>query len=141
MTAGLLHDIGMVLMQQHFTLKYVDFLKESCLEKRSPFDAESELFGVTHQAIGGYLLEWWGIPYPIVDSCLNHHDPLASSINRKLVCAVHLADYYAWNYLGRSDLVKLDERVFEEMGLNQERCENLVNEALHSWESESSFSF
>ena len=140
LTAGLLHDIGLVVMQKHFSDKYLNAFKICSIQGRAIYEAESEMFAVTHQEIGGYLLEWWGIPYPIVESSLYHHDPLASStVNRELVCAVHLADYYAWCYLGIKNLVKLDDRVFDLMGLNQERCESLVNEALHSWKDESGF--
>lgn len=137
MTAGLLHDIGMVMLQQHFSNTYTNAFKESSLQGRPFYVAESEMFAITHQEIGGYLLEWWGIPYPIVESSLYHHDPLGGyTVNRDLVCAVHLADYYAWSYLGRKDFVKLDQRVFQVMGIEQETCEDLLNEALHSWESE-----
>lgn len=135
MTAGLLHDIGLVVMQQHFSDQYINVFKQGNPEL-SFYEAENEMLGVTHQEIGGYLLEWWGIPYPIVESCLLHHDPLASSINRGLVCAVHLADYYAWHYLGQKDLVKLDERVFRVMGIEQEECEVVVNEALENWQND-----
>jgi Predicted signal transduction protein len=135
MTAGLLHDIGLVVMQQQFPDKYFSAFKQSSPET-SFYEAEHEMFGVTHQEIGGYLLEWWGIPYPIVESCLLHHDPLSSSINRGLVYAVHLADYYAWNYLGQKDLVKLDDRVFQAMGIEQVDCDNLVNESLENWQQE-----
>lgn len=66
-----------------------------------------------------------------------YHDPPGGyTVNRDLVCAVHLADYYARSYLGRSDLVKLDQRVFQVMGIEQETCENLLDEAVHSWKSE-----
>jgi len=137
MTAGLLHDIGMVMLQQHFSNKYTTAFKESSLQGRPFYVAESEMFAVTHQEIGGYLLEWWGIPYPIAESSLYHHDPLGGyTVNRDLVCAVHLADYYAWSYLGRKDFVNLDQRVFQVMGIEQETCEILLDEAWRSWKSE-----
>ena len=139
-TAGLLHDIGLVVMQNNFADKYFNAIKNCSIQGQALYEAESEMFAVTHQEIGGYLLEWWGLPFPIVESSLYHHNPLASSTaNRELVCALHLADYYAWSYLGRKDLVKLDDRVFDSMGLSQERCENLFNEALDSWKAELGF--
>ena len=137
MTAGLLHDIGLVILQQHFSDNYMNGFKESSLQGRPFYVAESEMFAVNHQEIGGYLLEWWGIPYPIVESSLYHHNPLDSStMNRQLVCAVHIADYYAWSYLGKKDYVKLDDRVFDSLGLNQEICDSLIDEAFDSWKGE-----
>jgi len=136
MTAGLLHDIGLVIMQQHFSHKYKDVFKD-CSEERPFYVAENEMFAVNHQEIGGYLLEWWGIPYPIVESSLYHHDPLGgSTVNRDLVCAVHLADFYAWSYLGKNEFVKLDQRVFQVIGVEQETCESLINEALQTLKDE-----
>ncbi len=136
MTAGLLHDIGLVIMQQQFKDKYTNIFKEESTPELAFYEAENEMFAVNHQEIGGYLLEWWGIPYPIVESSLFHHDPLSSTINRQLVCAVHLADYYAWDYLGKKELVKLDQRVFQAMGIDQNICEGLIDEGLADWKYE-----
>lgn len=135
LTAGLLHDIGLVIMQKHFSGKYLSAFK-GCSKTGYAFnEVENELFAVNHQEIGGYLLEWWGIPFPIVESSLYHHDPFASSaVNRELVCAVHLADYYAWCYLGRENYVRLDEKVFDFLNIEQGTYLSLMTEALNLWD-------
>ena len=134
--SGLLHDIGMVVMQQHHTRTYEKALMKVSMNDRPFYSTEKDLFGLSHSDIGGYLLEWWGLPYPIVECSYYHHDPLASSTNRKLVCAVHLADYYAWTCLGRRDIASLDTRVFDIIGIAQPKCEEELDEAMHSWDTE-----
>jgi HD-like signal output (HDOD) protein len=49
-------------------------------------------FGVTHVEVGAYLLDLWGIPFPIVEAVACHHRPneLAPE-SRALVAAVHKA--------------------------------------------------
>lgn len=129
--AGLLHDIGLIIMQKHFAEAY----SIACLDSKKRgiafYELENELFSLSHQEIGGYLLEWWGIPYPAVESSLFHHDPLASStVNRELVCAVHLADYYAWKRLGKCELIKLDDGAFDFLKIEKESYECFVTETL-----------
>lgn len=49
-------------------------------------DVEQELLGVTHAALGAYLLGLWRLPEPIVQAVATHHaassDPLATELAR-----------------------------------------------------------
>lgn len=36
-------------------------------------ELEREAFRVTHQEAGGYLVSWWKLPFPIVETALYHH--------------------------------------------------------------------
>ena len=53
-------------------------LKLADAENLPLFVAEQRLIGVSHAEIGAYLLGLWGLPYPIVESVANHHDPMRS---------------------------------------------------------------
>ena len=104
-SAGLLHDIGLVL--------------------ESNYEVEA-----THEEIGGYLLKWWGIPEAIYEGALYHHSPLLASLsNQELVCAIHLADYHALKTLGRGT-PKLDNRIYQLLGINQDTYEAIIIEGL-----------
>lgn len=95
---GLLHDIGSLVLMSNFPKAYDTVVK--CVQKNPKLnfrDVEKELIGFNHELIGGHLLDFWGLPYPLIEVALMHHDPMAPSvIHRELVAAVHIAHFYAW---------------------------------------------
>ena len=128
-SAGLLHDIGLVLKGD----KGVDHYFE--MRDKTNSVAEEKL-EATHEEIGGYLLKWWGIPEAIYEGALYHHSPLlASPANQELVCAIHLADYHAWKTLGR-ETPKLDNRIYQLLGINQDTYEAIIIEGLKAADSQ-----
>jgi HD-like signal output (HDOD) protein len=130
-SAGLLHDVGRVIVLNNY-IDIQDEMIRSASEDPSKFitELETEFIGTNHQLIGGYLLNWWEIPHPIVEAAMFHHDPLNPVvINRELVCVVHLANYYSWVIL-KDDIFKeqLIEEVFEELGISKEDLLQIVDE-------------
>lgn len=125
-SAGLLHDIGRILLIRFFTERYKELMvRLDAGEGKTMSNLESELIGFDHQQVGGYLLSWWEIPVPIVEAALYHHDPLNEAIiNRELVQVVHLANYYSWIALEEEYFREgLHVEVFNELGLNREVVE------------------
>lgn len=74
-TVALLHDIGHILM----SVRLPDFLQDAvrlAQTRRCPIhEAEQELRGTTHAALGGYLLNLWGVPPSVVEPISFHHSP------------------------------------------------------------------
>lgn len=100
-SAGLLHNIGMAIMISYFPKEYEKIMAGGYEEPDTAISLESDILGVTHQELGGYLLNWWELPLPIVEAALYHHSPLEEGIiNRELLAVVHLANWGAWNKLG-----------------------------------------
>jgi HD-like signal output (HDOD) protein/CheY-like chemotaxis protein len=92
-TAGLLHDVGAVLL----ALGVPD--KVSAISKRARRDgvplhvAEQEVLGVTHAEVGAYLLGVWGLPFPLVEAVAYHHFPWrVPQTGLDVLAAVHIAD-------------------------------------------------
>lgn len=67
-TSGLLHEIGQVVLAQQLPEEFAQAFEYAKEKKVSLLRAEKELFGSTHAAIGGYLLELWGLPEAIVEA-------------------------------------------------------------------------
>lgn len=123
-SAGLLHNIGkgVLLMNMEENI-YAAPEDLSVLEKEDAF------FGVNHQHVGGYLLNWWELPLPIVEAAMYHHKPLAPEIiNKQLVGIVHLAQYYAWALMGEESEEELYLQVFEALNIAREDLEQMVAE-------------
>lgn len=74
-SAGLLHDIGILILATSFTEEYQTALDLAVREGIELREAEREVFGATHEAVGAYLLGLWGLPEPLVLSAANHHNP------------------------------------------------------------------
>jgi HD-like signal output (HDOD) protein len=73
--AGILHDIGKLVLLDHQPDLYDLVQKKARLAHRPVHEVEREVLGVTHAEIGGFLLGLWGLPYPIVEAAANHHEP------------------------------------------------------------------
>jgi HD-like signal output (HDOD) protein len=127
--AGLLHDVGRVVL--HNTFVQGSLKQVSCIRNEELYDyfEKSEPRNVTHQEVGGYLLRWWELPYPIVEAALFHHDPLNSSVmNRDIVSLVHIADVLSWNTVFRVRGPEIDPAVLEYFQLSNGDLESLFKE-------------
>jgi len=130
-TVGLLHDIGEMALLSQFSDKYEQigaaFLSRS---EASLDNLEREFIGVSHQDVGGYLLEWWDLPHQIIESALFHHDPFNENVNdRQLVSLVHIASYYSALEVYKDFEEPLDKRTFSLLQTTQEECEHFIQEA------------
>jgi len=92
--AGLLHDIGKLVIAYNYPEGHKEILEKSFRERISLEEAEVRVLGASHAEIGGYLLDLWGFPYPVVEAVFFNHAP-RESVTRKFapLAAVHAADY------------------------------------------------
>lgn len=96
--SGLLHNIGILVLDQFFNEKFVAILNE-CTKNRSDYtDTEKNIIGTTHCEIGEYLSKKWHIPDILSISIKYHHTPLyalnTSSSFLDTLFTVHIADFF-----------------------------------------------
>jgi putative nucleotidyltransferase with HDIG domain len=94
--AGLLHDIGKLVLATRSPRHFARAVEESHAEKIPLYLAEQQLMGVTHAEVGAYLLGLWGLPSPVVEAVANHHLPARiphASLDN--VGTVHIANVMA----------------------------------------------
>lgn len=127
-SAGLLHDIGKVILHIFFQQSYQETLKDARKQEVSLADLEMEKYKVTHQDLGAYLLNWWELPFAYVEAAMFHHRPFDSRIiNHELVGVIHLADYYSLNMMAPDGTKNdLNLKVFEMLEIKQEDVEAIV---------------
>ncbi len=133
-TAGLLHDIGKLILATATRKKYAEVLRIVDFENVGLCDAERRVLGCTHAEIGAYLLGVWGLPGPIVEAVAWHRSPSVSPVTGfSPLAAVHAASLYhqEWYPSRLQDATVLDLPFFQAQGLAEREQEwKLVCKAL-----------
>ncbi len=116
-TAGLLHDLGILVIYKVFNKEYKQII-DSIKSEGIPFlEAEEKYLGVTHQEVGGFLIDKWNLPFTITEVIYNHHKPSFAQENTELASLIHLADYmtqkllvgnFSWDSSAKLDLNIID---------------------------------
>ena len=93
-TAGLLHDIGKVVIDQYLNGRDPLFIRSAAADKEDFLEIEKEKIGTTHCHAGAYLSDKWSFPDSVANAVKYHHHPGKTEHNRELVSIVHLADLF-----------------------------------------------
>ncbi|HUA19107.1 MAG TPA: response regulator [Bryobacteraceae bacterium] len=78
MVAGLLHDLGKLVLASLFPDEYDRVLEIAPDCGPAQLSAEREAFGAAHAEIGAHLLWLWGLPDAVVEAVAFHHDPASA---------------------------------------------------------------
>jgi putative nucleotidyltransferase with HDIG domain len=92
-TAGLLHDIGRLVLIAGFPGEYAEVLRQRATNDAFLIDAERSALGIDHAEVGAALATRWKFPSPITAAVADHHAIRGDST--KLACLVHCADVMA----------------------------------------------
>ena len=98
--AGLLHDIGKVVLSQYFTDHFSGVWKIAKGDGLSFYEAEEKVLPVNHAQIGGHLAKRWQFPSALIDSITYHHAIRKSVSNLNQLLIIHTADSIVNNYKG-----------------------------------------
>jgi putative nucleotidyltransferase with HDIG domain len=74
-TAGLLHDVGKVLLAVNLPGRYAKTLILAKKNKTSLVEEEYKEFDTSHAELGTHLLESWELPIRILEAIMWHHSP------------------------------------------------------------------
>lgn len=101
-TAGLLHDLGKVVLSTFIEVDVQRIVNLAYSGEASFEAAEAEVLGIDHAETGAMLLQAWNLPEGIVSAVKYHHRPEDLDGENLVVDLVHLADSLALsNGLGR----------------------------------------
>jgi putative nucleotidyltransferase with HDIG domain len=94
--AGLLHDVGKLILISRCTDAYAATLTLARAEHLPLCEAERRTLHSTHAEVGAYLLGLWGLPDPLVEAIAYHHSP-GDCPHREMsaLTAVHAANALA----------------------------------------------
>jgi HD-like signal output (HDOD) protein len=152
-TSGLLHDVGKIMLEQHFHKPFIEALRVIEAEHVPSIESEQRMIGADHAEIGSWMAESWTIPESITEAIRYHHQPGLAPHNQPLAAVVHLANIFtkailcgdiraslneilsqdpAWEILAREnpELVSMDVVQFvEELEENIERAKEFIRMA------------
>jgi HD-like signal output (HDOD) protein/ActR/RegA family two-component response regulator len=121
-TAGLLHEVGKLVLLARMPKEY-DLLLQGIAENPATLAAaERERFGCTHADLGAYLMSIWGLPLPLIQAVAFHDRPAESAEERfTSLTVVHAADAIISST--HSSLivqdVQLDKKYLQHLGLSE----------------------
>lgn len=99
--AGLLHDIGKVIINSYGKTRYGAFVAAIKDHDGALVDLEDRLIGLRHDDAGAYFCDAWQMPERLVRAILLHHRRFAhlklSDEEAMLVSVVALSDFITWN--------------------------------------------
>ena len=91
-TAGLIHDVGKLILDPFVLGEKETFESYIVSEQQTFLTAEQEILGFDHAEIAAEVCQKWGIPEVISSAIQYHHSP-SSSLEVELAFILHLADY------------------------------------------------
>ncbi|MBL0700354.1 MAG: HDOD domain-containing protein [Desulfosarcina sp.] len=140
--AGLLHDIGRVVIYKDFSGQAAMLFRLCAGGDKLLYQEEKNWLGCKHTDVGKILLTKWNLPETLVHSVFYHHNP---SRAREPVwpSIVHLADIIA-NGLGLGSsgercVPQLDEKAMNNVSFSPGILEMIVKQATHQFASFVSF--
>lgn len=126
-TAGLLHDIGKVVLNRYVAEGFAEIIRRTTRGHVTFAEAEHEVLGFSHQEIGALVAERWQLPEAIINCIRYHHEPSALEPPDSLVDAVYLADSVCLLLgvgVGEDGLqYRADQAVMERHGLQESDLE------------------
>lgn len=138
-TAGLLHDIGKVLIMHAGAAEYTDLLKEAGEKGLSPLELEKARFRMNHAEVGALLLKRWNFPPSITAAVQFHHKPSAAKEHARIAAYTQLADSLARRIghpYGPPEPEAPDAASLELLDLTEPELLSLQYQVLHSYEKE-----
>ncbi len=132
--AGLLHDIGKLVLACEFKDEYPSSKSTAANKNTTRYENEMNKLGVSHQLVAAYLLEMWAIPEIVVDAVAGHHEydgiPFMQSQEKT---SLQIANYLANKQAGV--LLDKEENINKKM-LEDKQLTESVNEFAESEEIE-----
>jgi HD-like signal output (HDOD) protein len=99
--AGLLHDIGILVLDQFFHEEFIGVLHYATSNKTDYTKAERAILGMTHQEIGEYVARKWKVPDFLLHAIRHHHYPAVTDrdceASLTIMAVVHVADVASIN--------------------------------------------
>ncbi len=130
--AGLIHDVGRIVMDEFFHDDFTKCLELAGRELIPLRQAEVQIMGASHDEIGAWLGSRWGLPAGLTEVLRWHHEPdNANDTHRDLTSICHVANYICnFQQIGWSgdSVPGFDEGVWSRCGLSASLVGQIVED-------------
>jgi len=131
-TAGLLHDIGKVIISIKCSDAEKEILKLVRERQIYTMEAEREIIDTDHAEVGGWLSKCWFLPDKLSEPIAFHHDVAASKNHRIKTAVVHIADVLisasGFSNSGESFVPPIQKIAWDTLKLDEQLLAELVDE-------------
>ncbi len=128
-TAGLIHDVGKIILDRYVLEKKDQIADYMAQEEKTFLDAEHWFFGFDHAEIASEICRAWNIPATITLAIRCHHRP-SNSNGDELSYILHIADYVSTiGGIGYDDddiLYEAEKGALDFIGFTQEDIGNMI---------------
>jgi HD-like signal output (HDOD) protein len=124
--AGLVHDMGLIIVQQLFPQRLRDVAETCYCSPQNFCAAEEAAIGADHQAFGGVMATKWKFPPGLRNAIAYHHEPRSLQPEfQKVAAMVYVADtlcsHNKYGFWLTSHTQDLSEEVLDLVGLTREQ--------------------
>lgn len=130
-TAGLLHDIGKVVLDQFVSKAAPSFFRNLGIEGETALSSEKKVIGLNHCEAGSLLAKQWQLSSALNRVILHHHEPEKSPADTDMVSVVHLADLIMARFGNGLEMEKMDSDhigfVMEKLSFDPARLPALID--------------
>jgi HD-like signal output (HDOD) protein len=133
-TAGLLHDIGILVLVREFPDVAAEVVSGAQAQGIPLVEEERRILETDHQVLGGLLCERWKLPTAVTAAARYHHDPeQAQEEHQVLVAMIHVANHVAINrgfgYPGEVTASSIAPFAWNVLGLDLDEAGDIIREA------------
>lgn len=131
-TAGLLHDIGKIIISLKCSEAEKDIFELVRERHIYALEAEKEIIDTDHTEVGGWLSKSWFLPDKLSEPIAFHHDVAKSHNHRIKTAVVHVADVLikasGFGNSGDSFVPPIQKIAWDTLKLNEQLLVELVDE-------------
>jgi len=93
--AGLLHDMGKLILDQYMNVDYMRILDTMRVHNLSLWQVEEKLLGIEHSMVGSLMAQKWNFPTQLINAIRYHHAPSLANTKPELGAIINLANVFS----------------------------------------------